>query len=139
MPHLRSKIDGLKELKPLTRHSHGWESARTFSMESSKDYWRLFALPEIDMVIIRSDYRGALPKVLASFGSLGNTPEVPVGQSPRPNPKGNANRKHRKKAPSPTAGGSSTVVRLCPCGERLLKPGRNLAMAHATRTRKDAF
>ena len=82
------KSGRLKELKRLARASQGCQSPRAFSMETSKCYWRLSALPKMDPPTGRAENRSALQKVLASFGSPGNTPKLPVDQVPPPNPKG---------------------------------------------------
>ena len=71
---LGSKSGGLKELKRLARHSEGWGYPHTFSMESGKGYWRRYVLPKIDLETARAEYRGALPKLSASFG-LQNQPQ----------------------------------------------------------------
>ena len=40
LTQLGNKSDGLEDLKRLAKHSQGWQSPRTFCMESSKGYWR---------------------------------------------------------------------------------------------------
>ena len=75
------KSGGSKELKRLARNSKGWQLPHTFSMGSSKDYWRRFVLPKIDLETGRAEYRGALPKALASFGVSGDAPKAPGDQT----------------------------------------------------------
>ena len=73
LTQLGRKIDGLEELKRLSRHSEGWKYPRTFSMVSGKRYWRRYVLPKIDLESGRAEYRGSLPEASASFG-LRNQP-----------------------------------------------------------------
>ena len=106
-------------------------------MGPSKGYWRRFVLPKIDLETGRSEYRGALPTVLASFGVMnsaaGKLP--PEGDGVKPKGKGRKG-KGGKNPKSTTTAGVPEVVRLYPTGKRLLKPERNLAMAHAPRMGK---
>ena len=86
-------------------------------------------LSEIGLETGRSEYRGASPKALSSFGlsaqtmnSGGDTDAIP-------------NEKARSKGGQSGQGGTLTsgaqaVTGLYPAGKRLLKPERNLHMAH---------
>ena len=135
-----SKIAGLKELKRMDRHSQGWKFPHTFCMESSKGYWRRYVIPEIDLETGRSEYRGALPKVLASFGVTAgaNAKAQPEGEGVKPKGKGREGEGGKGAGRNLTTGGTD-VARLYPAGERLLKPERNLEMARAPRRGEDAF
>ena len=148
LTHLGSKSYGLKGSQLLARRSHGWKSPHTFSMESSKRYCRRCVLPKIDLQHGRAEYSGALPKVLAFSEVPGNTPKLLVCQLPTPpttlpppkKTKVDARRKPRKQAPHSMM--AQTLILLgdfIPCGERLLKHERNLAMPHAPRTGQGAF
>ena len=68
LTQLGIKSDGLKELKRLARHSQGWQLPLTFCVESSKGYRRRYVFPRIDLETGRAEYRGAIPKSLASSG-----------------------------------------------------------------------
>ena len=95
LTQLGSKIEVLKGLRRLARHSQGWQSPHTFSMESSKGYWGRCALSNIDPETGGAEYRRELPKVLASFGvsaSVGNKPTTDV-EKPKPKCKGKWERK----------------------------------------------
>ena len=58
LTQMGSEIDGLQESKRAASRSQGWKFLRTFSMESSKGYWRRFVLPKIDLEAGRAEYRG---------------------------------------------------------------------------------
>lgn len=100
--------------------------------------------PKIDLEKGRSEYRGALPKVLASFGiapsDVKHTVDVEqeAGQE-----KGRHGKKKKgeggKGSSNTTTAGAQEVGRLYASGKRLPKPERNLAMAHAPRSGKDVF
>lgn len=99
-------------------------------------------LPKIDLETGRAEYRGSLPKVLASFGVMaGVNPKIPNGaETARPKGKGKKCRGKGGKANADTlTAGGTEVARLYPAGKRLLKHERNLAMAHAPRCGKDVF
>ena len=68
------------KLKRPARYPDGWRPPRTFSMGSSRGYWRIFVLPKIDLETGSDEYRGALPKVPASpgVGAGGIKPSVEV-------------------------------------------------------------
>ena len=72
-------------------------------MESIRWYWRRYVLPKIDLETGRAEYRGALPKVLASFGVLGGVhTKIPDGtESVKPKGKGKKGR-GRVENPTPT-------------------------------------
>ena len=114
-------------------------------MESSRGYWRRYVLPKIDLETGRAEYRGALPKVLASFGVANGVVWEPPPEGDGVKPKGKGRKGKGGKTPvSTTITGADDVkplgqVRLYPAGKRLLKPERNLAMAHAPRSGEDAF
>ena len=82
------KVMGMEELELLARKSQDWQCPRPFSMESSTGYWRRFVLPKVDLVTGRSEYRGALPKVLPPVGVPGGTTKVPAGHVPPTRPEG---------------------------------------------------
>ena len=101
-----------------------------------------YVLPKIDSETGRSEYRGEMPEVLASFGAVaGGSAKIPadvataktMGKGKKGRGKGG-----KPKANTLTAGGT-VVARLYPAGKRLLKPERNLAMAHAPRCGKGVF
>ena len=85
----------------------------------------------------RAEYCGALPKALASFGAAYGAAWRPPAEGDGVKPKGGGREgKGGKNPSSSTATGAVEVkppgqVRLYPGRKRLLKPGRNLAMAHA--------
>ena len=143
LTQLGSKSDGLKELKRLARYSKGWQFHRTFKMESSRGYWRRFALPKIDLETGRAEYRVALPEVLASFGvgPGGVKPGAEAGKI-LDTGKGRKTRRQKGKGEKEVANtttGAQEGGMLYHAGKRLLKPERNLAMAHAPRSGKETF
>ena len=92
----------------------------------------------IDLETGRAEYRGSLPKVLASFGagSIGAKPSVGE-EKDAPKPKGEGTKGKRKKerfGSDTTADGNPGCTRLHPAGKRMLKHKRNLAMARAPRS-----
>ena len=130
--------DGEKECRPKRVESigppfKGWEFPRTFSMESSKGYWRRFVLPKIDTETGTSEYRGSLHKELASIGVSENAPKIPGDPAIPPNPKGKAKRRQMKKVSTVTAGNATTAARLYPSRKRLLKPCYNDGRSNAGR------
>ena len=142
LTQLGIKSDGMKESKRLARHSQGWQFPHTLCMESSKGYWGRYVLPKTDLETGRAEYRGALPKVLASFGAMAGMTTKPPDDTDFGKPKVKG-RKCRGKGGKPNANtltsGGTEVTRLYPAGKRLLKPERNLAMAHAPRCGKYVF
>ena len=144
LTQLGSKSDGLKELKRLARYSGGRKYPHTFSIESGKDYWRLYVLLKIDLGKWRAGHRGALPNAIASFGRLHPPPKIGADAEAEPKVKGKAKTKGRLRkgaglAQNAVTDGSHDVTRLYPAGKRLLKPERNLSMAHAPRDGKEFF
>ena len=73
---------------------------------------------------------------LASSGAPGGARKAPGAQTLRPTPKGKAKKKPRKQVSTVNSGDSTTVTRLYPSGGSFLKPERNLAKDHASRTGK---
>ena len=92
-------------------------------MESSRGYWRRFALPKIDLETGRAEYRGASPKVLASFGIasvIGKGDKAANGvDDPKPKGKGQRGRGRGEKAAGSTVTeGVLDAPRLYPAGKR---------------------
>lgn len=114
-------------------------------MESSKCYWGRFVFPKIDLETGRAVSCGALRKVLASFGITAPNPKADkvTNEVDDPRPKGKGKRdkggKGLKLVGAAVTAGLLDAPRLYPAGKRLLKPERNLAMAHAPRSGKDVF
>ena len=108
-------------------------------MESGKGYWRRYVLPKIDLETGRAECRGSMPNVLASFG-LGDQPQkLGVDAEAAPKIKGKPKQKTNLRRSNTVAAGAQVVTRLYPAGKRLLKPERNLSMAHAPRSGKEVF
>ena len=134
LTQLGSKSDGLEELKRLARYSEEWKYPHTFSMESGKGYWIRYVLPKIDLDTGRAEYRGALPKVLASFGLLHRPPRNGDDAEAVPKVEGKGKKVRLEKgavlAQNTVTAGAQDMTRLYPAGKRLLKPESNLYMAH---------
>ena len=89
LTQLGRKSDGLEELNRLARHAQEWKFPHTFCMESSNGYWGRYVLPQTDLEAGISEYRVALPKVIASFGVMdGVNTKVPA-DAEFATPKGN--------------------------------------------------
>ena len=139
LTQLGSKSDGLNESERLARYSKGWQFPHAVCVEPSKGYWRMCVLPKIDFETGRAEYRGALPKALASFGVSARP--VKSGRDLEVIPKGRFEEKYKqegKKRNTLTAGAQDETM-LYPTGKRLLKTERNLPMAQAPRMGEEVF
>ena len=106
-------------------------------MEPMKGYWRRYVLPKIDLETGRSEYRGSLPKAIASFGFPDAQTKPPPDVGETPNPKGKASGKG-KRGNTLTAG-TQEMPMIYASGKRLMKPEGDLDMAHAPREGKEMF
>ena len=102
LTQLGNESDGLGELKRLSKNSQGWQFPHTFCMGSSRGYQRRYVLPKIDLETGRAEYRGALPKALASFGVANGVLWKPPTEGDGVKPKGKGRKGEGGKNPAST-------------------------------------
>ena len=90
-------------------------------------------IAKIDLETGRVEYRGSLPKVLASFGIQNQPKKIGIDMEAAPEINGRPKQKTKLRKSNTVTAGAQDVTRLYPAGKRLLKPERNLSLAHAPR------